>query len=630
MMQRLVDRILPDEGILRRREADGYDEPRHRSGTTTVIDGTPIDQLLGPRNVSPTTLTSRSSTWSYDSLGGSVLGTNKEELLSKQLHALFPSQDDIDLITGSSPGTEWITTMLAATVTGRIESPAARIPIPHITNPPAVLARSLLQFAICIQHLSPQDTKSLALTFPVADTMLNIVSTVSNTIISNDDMIGSIEGLQCAILHGHWLLNAGNLRKAWLIFRRALSVAQLIGVGPGNVASASWDGRESHNTHSPASVNRAWYLIVSADRYFSLLLGLRIDMRDDSFASEEAMKDDGPDERLEKIHSVISARISDRNLQDPHQAFLTTQAIDYDLDAAAKRLGHAWWADPTSMPSEFTYQRFERLKRLMRHICHYSLVNVLHLPYLLREPAEHRYSYSRATCIRSSREVLGRFIAFRTDVESVSACRHIDYSGSIAAMTLLLSYLVRGQSLPGKTSGSEDKREEDRVLVGRVKERMEQVAMLNQDKLSQESARIIGQLLPVLAVDGPERVALATGAESDTVQLDIPYLGVVRICVNPKQGQGTLQISDLRHAEERSSLQEPGIPQQFGPSGLELDGQVENMFIHVEPHSLGDHPEFPSLTAEASDWPFQGVDTNFWSLLHGGLGRESDDGEGMY
>ncbi|PYH88857.1 hypothetical protein BO71DRAFT_403517 [Aspergillus ellipticus CBS 707.79] len=612
MMQRLVDRILPDESAVRSGSIDDIRQTSE-SITTATLDETQIDRLLGPQNApysSSSDLTPGSSTWS-------VLET-KEDTMTKQLYALFPSQADVDRITSLSQGTEWMATLFhsQADATAHKIEPSAQITVPQNPTHPTILARTLLRLAICMQHLGPYvDTKHFTSKIPVEQSMVHIISTVSSLVISNDDMIGSLEGLQCVILHGLWLMNAGNLRKAWLTFRRAISVAQLIGIGPGNITSATWDTLESHDRPRSSSVDKTWYIIVASDRYLSLFLGLRIDMRDDSFASEEATKDDSPEEKLEKFHTVISARIGERNLQDTNQAYATTQTIDYDLEAGAKRQGQGWWVNPSLTPCEVPQQMFDCIKRLMLQIHHHGLLIMLHLPYLLRDPAEDRYVYSRLTCIRSSREILPRFIAFRTTVESVYSCRHIDYSGSIAAMTLLLSYLVLGQDSTGRISVTDEQRDEDRRLVCRVKARMEEVALLNQDKLSQESAQIIGQLLPVLAADGGERISLATGADNDTVKLKIPYLGMVKVRVNSQRGLNTTHTASL------SLGHEPGA----GRSPLDMEELPDNMPIQFEPQNLGDHLDFPSLTAEANDWPFQGVDTNFWSLLHGGMAPEGEE-----
>ncbi len=64
--------------------------------------------------------------------------------------------------------------------------------------------------------------------------MTDIVANVTNLVTSNDDMVGTGEGLQCLILQALWHANAGNIRKAWLSCRRALQFSQLIGLHRGD------------------------------------------------------------------------------------------------------------------------------------------------------------------------------------------------------------------------------------------------------------------------------------------------------------------------------------------------------------------------------------------------------------
>ncbi len=48
-------------------------------------------------------------------------------------------------------------------------------------------------------------------------------------------------------------------------------------------------------------------------------------------------------------------------------------------------------------------------------IIHFNMVAVLHLPFLLRrDPDDCRLSYSKTTCTYASREVLNRYITFRS------------------------------------------------------------------------------------------------------------------------------------------------------------------------------------------------------------------------
>ncbi|PYI07760.1 hypothetical protein BO78DRAFT_366013 [Aspergillus sclerotiicarbonarius CBS 121057] len=634
LMQRLVERILPDEGAARELRDGRFDEASSMSSTSGTRDNyrtpqnadsaatpapgeTSLGLLLGPQTPDTSaTLTPASGSWSNISLSCGLNATND---ISHRLHALFPSQKDMTIITESSPGTLLLSALFHSDADGisailnRAENIAA---IPHVSSYPSVLAKRLLQLAICMQQLSPSfDTRRLGLKVPVASIMVHIVSTVSNLVISNEDLVANFDGLQCIFLHGLWHTNAGNLRKAWLTFRRAISLAQLVGIGPGNVVH----NPKSSHTPSSLSHDKVWYLLVAFDRHLSLFLGLRIDMRDDSFASEESTKNDSPEEKLEKVHTVIAARIADRNHAQSDQGYAITQAIDYDFDTGAKRMGQSWWSHSSPGLCETPEQSWQRRRRLMIQIHHFSLLVLLHLPYLLRDPTKDRYTYSRMTCIRSSRQILTRFISLRADVESIFSCRDIDYAGSIAAITLLLSYLVHGQAMIPISHMQQD---EDCGLIALVKDRMQQVAILNQDKFTQESAQIISQLLPLLDTDSTSRMALSTDDNaSETIQLNIPYLGLVKICLQPRQ-KAHAPSSDV--VAEPSTCQQVHLP-SHSPELQANDWDIQE-FIHVD-EAFADGQDLPTLTAEAGDWPFQGIDTNFWSLLQSSMGVESDDFE---
>ena len=47
---------------------------------------------------------------------------------------------------------------------------------------------------------------------------------------SDDEVTGSIEGVECFALQGIYEVNAGNLRRSWLTFRKAITIAQLLGL----------------------------------------------------------------------------------------------------------------------------------------------------------------------------------------------------------------------------------------------------------------------------------------------------------------------------------------------------------------------------------------------------------------
>jgi hypothetical protein len=568
------------------------------------------------------------------------------------LLALFPDQRDINTIVHESVGSLFVTTLFHSRrdiMEGKCESPASVAVIPPATSHPSVLARRLLQLSICIQQLSPTfDKGNLVMKSNLSQAMTNIVSTVVNLVTSNDEFIGTAEGLECLILQGIWQANAGNLRKAWLSHRRALSLGQLVGIDREN-AHALKSADPALSPNQQASPGSMWYRTVFCDRYFSLVLGLPIGSPDNSFASDEATARDMPIEKLEKFHTVVAARIADRNSNKTPQAFTITQAIDYDLETAARKMDPGWWAEPTINPFSTPQEMAHSMAHLAIQIHHFSLLVLLHLPYMLRDPSESRYDYSRTTCVNSSREVLRRFITFRSLICSAFSCRHVDYSALIAAMTLQLSYLgqppgalsARRLPLADCTQGMEDRR-----LVVMVRERMEHVALLNDDRLSRESADMVGRLMVVLEAasqrDGGDQSA-CPGAMLHHLQLAIPYLGTVSI--HPNRSSKTTAVAtaaaaapcpsglgDLATVQPTATgtTQCPteavgddlGQPMDFGNIGPSFTQGAEDaasgMYMEFEPQGA-DTVLFPDLMAESDDWIFQGVDTTYWSLLNGDM-----------
>lgn len=119
---------------------------------------------------------------------------------------------------------------------------------------PTMIGRFLLYLSICLQQLPLDfDASQLHLSSSVASRMDKYLATVQTLIISDDELVCSIEGLECLVLQGMLHINGGNLRRGWLSFRRALNIGQLMGI---------------HRESSVVPGGRVmWQQIVQADRY---------------------------------------------------------------------------------------------------------------------------------------------------------------------------------------------------------------------------------------------------------------------------------------------------------------------------------------------------------------------------
>ncbi|KAK2051263.1 hypothetical protein LY76DRAFT_676194 [Colletotrichum caudatum] len=579
---------------------------------------------------------------------GGARGRSKYDKVCREIHSAFPSPQAARMVIDSSKGPAFVLAMFHThqdILEGKSPTMASLTSMPDVAKHPALLAKYLLQLAIFLQQLSPSyDTSVLELSLggPAQEKMGEWVA-AAGLVCSNDDLLGSVEGLECLLLHGLYLANSGNLRKAWLAMRRALSLAQLMGIGT--------DGARPIKSCDPATDPRTmptsrllWHRINFCDRYLSLLLGLSAGSQDTSSASdEECLARDTAMERLEKRYSVIALRIIERNRAPAGDAFAITQSVDCELEDAARAMGRAWWEIPP-LPTRAVDSPADvgNMSHLMLQIHHHTLLIMLHLPYMLRSQANSRFDYSKSTCLESSRAVLKRCVIFRTANDVAFSCRHIDYSSLTASMTLLLGHLNRPPGV--REEDWRRQRDEDRALAETVVAKMETLAHLNDDRLSCESASIIRQLLPIVDCCGGGAEPPCFPGEARNLQLTIPYLGVININTTAAAAAANQAAEphavDLTHSQlptpsntttvSSDAYRETPPPP---PPALSLeaflgaaDGATtvphEDVCPGLGADCLGGEWPCPGITAEAGDWTFQGVDTTFWSLLNCGISSD--------
>ncbi|KAI1418704.1 hypothetical protein F5Y13DRAFT_149835 [Hypoxylon sp. FL1857] len=577
----------------------------------------------------------------------------KNAHISKTLRAAFPSQRDIDTILAVGSGAYFIVTFFGG-VDGVFEPPSSVSEIPPVTSHPALLAKRLMQLTSCMQTMSSNVVlPELVSRESIRVQMNRMASVVSDLVASNDNLVGSVEGLETLNLVALYHANSGNLRKSWLSIRRALSVAQLMGVDrwPDDKPLKSVDPKSDLSTRTRAST--LWYRMNFSDRYLSLLLGLPAGSDDNSFAGPEHMARCSLTERLERLHTAIAGAIIKRNLSSRRgaadAAFGTTQTIDCDLEMAAKSVGADWWRplEPIDVSTATPRELVHAHGHVMMQMNQYHLLILLHLPYMMRDPKERRWDYSKTTCLNSSRELLRAYLFFRDLTDAASACRHTDYGALTAAMTLLLGYL--DPKLRARDVATSNQRDADRNLVLAVRDTVKGIAERDGDKLARETSDIITRLLPLTDVD----LMMEDSDDSisnSPVRLEIPYLGTINI--NPvnrrtqqhPQQDGTSSIlsstnyegnrgeyteerrlrssttsDNTSHAPNNSNIStmDPNLqqPPQAPSSFLAALGEDANFsFMQFEP-DLSSPYQFPELAADVDQWTFQGFDATFFESL---------------
>ncbi len=471
----------------------------------------------------------------------------KYERLSRLLYESLPSREDMERISKASrcPSAhvhDMIIMPYTSPNQNGLNTPESLLEIHEPNVHPVLIARHMLLLATLLQHLHPnlhKEIKSLsesprALMERLTDFTIRLVTT-------NDELLGSIEGLECIMIESVYQANIGNLRRSWVACRRALSIAQLMGLN-----------RSDNQTHFTVldpkmkyNPQLLWFRIIFLDRYLCLMLGISQGSLDRSMASDAMLANDTPMGRLERIHCVIASRILERNESNPSSHDLSlTRTLDVELQRAARSLPSKWWLAPNMETASTDSQSlFWNTRRLFAQVMHYNLLNLLHLPYMLRSSsAERKYDYSRLTCVSASRELLSRFITLRSFNGIAYSCRTVDFLALMAAMTLLLAHL------DSQLSEAEDvlahQYHIDRAMIEQVQENMKEVNRLNSDALSAQSADLLGRLLAIVVErdNGSPRcirrvsvqearteTALSDHDNDAVVSVHIPYFGVIKI-----------------------------------------------------------------------------------------------------
>ncbi|CAK7222349.1 hypothetical protein SCUCBS95973_004808 [Sporothrix curviconia] len=325
-------------------------------------------------------------------------GPLEHQSLNKQLQSLLPTIDNAMRIMnrGALFTLRRYRAFLEPDVYKQKASPFQKRDSGH----PVLLARELIQLAVCLQMMH-KDSNLADFGLPGVspwETADRYFEVASNLVTSQDIMVASQEGLESLLLQAFFKVNKGDIRGAWMTLRRALSIAQLIGLPP-----ATW-------SNLPMSLHFVWTRLIFSERFISLMLGLPSSVVEDryrlSLSPHSTSAVDWTDklvdlsQDLERLHAVIIPRIAARNdrlnqfarspqyFSDRHQLALhddyrDTRDIDYAFQQAAQALPTKWWAIPDLSSEKMQWaEQIEEAARLMAQAKHYYFLVLLHLPYL--------------------------------------------------------------------------------------------------------------------------------------------------------------------------------------------------------------------------------------------------------
>lgn len=517
----------------------------------------------------------------------------------------------------------------------RLSAPPRQItrPTSSTRNPkPIDLARSLFQLAICLQQSErTSEISELCLDRSNTDVADQYFEAASRYVTSQDALVVSPEGIETLMLEGLYHVSTGQTRLAWLVFRRALSIAQLLGLHIPQVRRQNKQ-RKATNGQTPICLKTLWFRLIFMDRYMALVLCLPMSIKDDSFMQDSVPTE--PYEKMERIQAMLTSRIISRNELMQHgqltdeliyNHYSETKDIDYELKQAARSLPADWWAFPRLKDANTNADLKDMTVKVVLQMHYYNLVLLLHLPYVLpriRDCLTHEaapdYTNSKISAMFASRELLTRCIIPVGPNRVTSSNRGNSLKIILSALTLLLSHLDSHRL--GRENALDHQRPGDLLLVERAISSLDTVSHKHDDALCASAVQALKKLsaIEASAADGlsyrawsePSEVMemeCTVREEADGIEVEFPYIGTIHILRQDFQEGTSTNIIGSHTATETGNLDGSLLPSSWlwSDSPLSLLPELASIASSVDDTHDAFHSMLSSTHGMQETWSLQ-------------------------
>lgn len=524
------------------------------------------------------------------------------------LWAAFPAASDMEIILEESARSSRYTSLINLQPHSKLTLETLNAPhpasgIPSRDAPPITLARCMLMLAISVQ--APCEEYPAGLSEPPSVLGRKLVMSATAYLLHQDNIQNTVDDLVCIILEAVFETNCGNLRRAWATYRRAMTMAQMMGLHRSPIPPL-----KRVDSTLEADPEFMLFRIVYMDKYLSLLLGLPQGTLDKGRGAISIPQREPSLGQFERQLVIIASSILERNENAGDTA--TTRSIDKELLSISQSMQTTFWR-----PASFhnltpgSPENVLETVRLSAQVYYYGLLIQLHLPFMMQKASDNtEHDYSKIACVNASREIITRFVAHRSFNPKSSCSRPVDFFTLLAAMTLLLAHLD-AHRCRGATNLLAHQRLSDRAILDQALERMDAVSDVGEDIMLEKSAVLVRRLLDIEAEAAKGSGYTTSVAREDTdtqedaekgggeLRLNIPSFGIVRI---DRQGPTVSRGESVPQVElwQESMLPSPcgaiACPpstSSFSPTGM---------------------PEFDENWG-TDDWTFQGVDAAFFGSL---------------
>lgn len=329
---------------------------------------------------------------------------------------------------------------------------------------------------------------------------------VDRWIVSDDEYMGTLDGLECSMLQAKVYADIGQARRAWLTFRRAIGFAQLMGLH-----------RNRNGSHARESI---WWSLYQGDKLMSLMLGLPYAISDEHCNME--MDGRSIDDVFNSLTFIAKIAQFARKVIDKIQAikeftFSSLMDLDQEMDAYATKIPPDWRNVPPF--SELT-DPTEWQGKILSMMCFHQTRVFLHMPFMLKSITNSGYDCCRDACIGGAREMLRLYHMLRAPGIPAYACKAVDFVGFTASVLVILGLLGYG-----RTAVHDPEQDElDWRLIDTSIEILKRASSEKGGKVAEQSYQALEQLSQVHNFDcaGPD-------LDGRSTKIAIPFFGTISV-----------------------------------------------------------------------------------------------------
>jgi hypothetical protein len=546
------------------------------------------------------------TTWTGITTPNNVLNTS--QTLSNRLFAEFPHPLKVALIVTAGKYSAVPIHLRgqsgkAMTSVGCLYSCIDELPVP--TSHPLLFAKKFIQLALILQQTDVETSKELGsqLKEHVLDISQKYLDLAAQHVTLHDSLLESPDGLETLILQGVYYLNVGNLRAAWLVFRRGLTIAQLLEL--------------SHKIGEIGDrMHVIWFQLVYSNLFVSLMLGLPCDIPESAFLLGQNETDIGPVARLERTYAMFMGRVIKRNIRMKHRYPPdNTQHGDYDygketrdisveLSQANQQLPQSWWSMPTLETTDSEVEGRQKTTRLIVQMDRYLILLFLYQPYLLiRVQTSPKVDdpiftsppfddgYCQGAVLAASREVISRYAVLRGSHQGLKY--RIFDDKVFQACTMLLLVHVVGHRLGG-ANVLEYQRQQDLELVKNTIYNIQKAISSVGVATSSSNLLVLKKLLKIESdaskgIKHSIRIQNSHDEDDDPsleneslVAWNVPYFGTVLITCQSSSDQDPLATLDTELSEKTYVFNESHGSEIAFSIGTTVDHEASSQHVGLE------------------------------------------------